>query len=166
MLSLLKKINCFENLVTYVGILITNESYTFMKTDSETEEAGSGDSLRSSLIDLHTLLDFAIYSEFNYGQVVQSLNLNFFIYEMGIISTLFHRVLTRLRLNHSFVQPICDSLSAFYLLGSALDVKDRKKENMSLERENTLVTTHGIKKKSCCKPFEESDSFISCVCMF
>ena len=37
MLSLLKKINCLENLVTYVDILVTNEPYTFMKADLETE---------------------------------------------------------------------------------------------------------------------------------
>lgn len=42
------------------------------------------------------------------------------------------------------------------MLGSALDVKDRKKENMSLERENILVTTHVIKKIHVVSPLKRA----------
>lgn len=61
----------------------------------------------------------------------------------------------RLRLDHSFIQQIYDTPSAFYLLGSTLDVKDIKKEYMSLERENILVTSHIIKKIHVVSPLKD-----------
>lgn len=45
----------------------------------------------------------------------------------------------RLRLDHAFIQQICDSLSCIRLLGSTLDMKEIKKENMSLERVSKYI---------------------------
>lgn len=71
-LSLLKKRNYFENFFMYMGILTTNETYTFSKAGLETEWQQWGESLRHEAEDLNICLDFAFIGNLIMGK---SLNL-------------------------------------------------------------------------------------------